>query len=223
MAQADYKCEHCDTINNYVFDGRRKTPDSVWIYCKNSKCPYHENTRRMWLIVNVKIESDDEDTKNLKDIITKESLLWYELGCNKLNIPVDNLKVEFGLSNSIAGTAYTHSRRIKYNITLAKENQSDFINETIPHEVAHILANRYYQSNCGHKAGWKRVMLLLGKTPSRCHSYDVSNVGRKKIKYNCPCGESFYVGINLHGKIQNGSNHYCTKCKTRLKSMSWNG
>ena len=77
-------------------------------------------------------------------------------------------------------------------MVLFRENFEDYIEQTLPHEIAHafvrhqkysicpsfddVISGRYRRSSRPkpHGSEWKRVMLAFGKTPSRCHSYEKS-------------------------------------------------
>lgn len=157
----------------------------------------------------------------LKAKIIEQTQVWYLLGCDAFNIQPKELTIEFGLKGATAGLAWTSENKIQYQMGIARENQEEFINRTVPHEVAHLIATAHFRKNCGHKTEWQYVMRKFGLTPSRCHSYDVSRVSNKNIKYTCQCGLTFQVGKNLHGKIQNGSTHFCRKCKTELRKMTF--
>ncbi len=224
MRTLQYKCEECNTLNDYALDGRCKTPDSVYIFCQNSKCQYFLNRRKMWLVNEDKpITKTPMIDETLKNRIIEESNIWYSIACDYFKIvnPLP-LIIDFSLTGSVAGCAIgTH--RLEYNPTLAQENESDFISKTIPHEIAHLIDVKVYgivksgKKIKHHGDGWKSVMRVFGLTPTRCHSYNIQNVGRRKYIYNCPCGNSFPVGLNLHKRIQNKTaTHYCVACKTKL-------
>lgn len=155
----------------------------------------------------------------LKAKIIEQTQVWYLLGCDAFKIQPKELTIEFGLRGATAGLAYPEENKIKYHLGIAMENQDEFVSMTVPHEVAHLIANAYFRKNCGHNTQWQYVMRKFGLTPSRCHSYDVTRVSNKNIKYTCQCGLTFQIGKNLHGKIQGGSTHYCKKCKTKLSTM----
>lgn len=63
---------------------------------------------------------------------------------------------------------YRPTNIVRFSAELMHEHTQNFIDDTIPHEVAHIVANNVFGSK-GHDAAWKRVMLALGVTPNRLH------------------------------------------------------
>lgn len=74
----------------------------------------------------------------------------------------------------VAAYAYSWQNRICINPVLFLENREDFLDQTIPHEVAHIVADKYYKKDCAHGNHWKLMMAKIGKPADRCHQYDTS-------------------------------------------------
>ncbi len=124
------------------------------------------------------------------------------------------------------GTTGGHSnykrRELMFNIILANENGDDFVNRTVPHEVAHYVQRAVY-GYAGvrpHGREWQYVMTkVYGLNPDRCHSYDVTSVKTRKQtrhKYGCPCGKTFNITTTLHNKIKRGSTRICLSCRGRI-------
>ena len=69
-----------------------------------------------------------------------------------------------------AGYAFFRPTNIvRFSAELMWEHTEHFVNDTIIHEVAHIVANNVFGSK-GHDAAWKKVMLAMGVTPNRLHN-----------------------------------------------------
>lgn len=122
-----------------------------------------------------------------------------------------------------AGYVYpTRSNVVYLNLPLMMRNEKDFLEDTIPHEVAHLVA-RAIQVKSGRVEGahgktWKAVMSrVYGLNPVRCHSYEVSGIGRKTktYKYICSC-KKFEVGSVRHNKMMKGAKYTCKLCKKHL-------
>lgn len=80
-------------------------------------------------------------------------------------------EIIFNLNGKVAGKAYLEAWSIHYNITFASSYYERFLNDTVPHEVAHLAAWAMYEHS-GHKKVWKTIMMNLGITdPKRCHNY----------------------------------------------------
>jgi len=107
----------------------------------------------------------------------------------------------------------------------------DMLNNTLPHEYAHILAIFLYGRRLGggHGRGWKNCMNVLGLKPERCHNYSTEGVKVRKtvqFEYTCSCNQLFYLGKKRHNKIQVGtllrsgklhkSTYRCPKCRSPL-------
>lgn len=212
-----YKCESCAKDYNYSHDGRMKTPSGVLLYCTNPECQNYMTRKFMKLV------KEETPLTDLQKKLIEESISFYKLACDKLNMDTTELTFKFDLTGDTAGQINTTSGRIRYNLPIAERYTEDFLNQTVKHEIIHIVADRYYKKDCGHKKEWKNLMQFFGLNDSRCHDYDMSQVkgNRKMFKYNCPCNNWYTVGLNLHKKIQSGTSHYCKKCKTKLRDMTY--
>ena len=83
---------------------------------------------------------------------------------------IDNLEVEFiNRKSGVAGRAYLTKRKIKLNMHHLLHNKEDF-NNTIIHEVAHIIAYEAFKDT-GHGTAWKYICKKIGGSGKRCHSY----------------------------------------------------
>ncbi len=125
--------------------------------------------------------------------------------------------LEFSLSNTTAGVACGHSNTIKLNPTLLIENLDDFINQTIPHEFAHLVADVVYPSgHCEpgkktkrvphHGSGWKRVMEIFNIPALKYHDYKVEQpVKQSRLKYahTCSqCGNTFSLTVQQAASVR---------------------
>lgn len=111
-----------------------------------------------------------------------------------------------------AGTANHRTYTIDLNPTLLMENLDAFMARTVPHEFAHLVDGivnphtRMGRKRSVHGPSWKRIMMMFGADPSRCHSYDVTNAkksSRKTTKHVwvCGCGEAtMELGAKRHAK-----------------------
>jgi predicted SprT family Zn-dependent metalloprotease len=108
------------------------------------------------------------------------------LGCT-LPIPVP---LSFDLCDTdpkTAGMAH-HSLRVQINMVLFEDNVSHILNETLPHEVGHLVQfNKFDHKGLhveGHGAEWKEIMRKLGKDPHKYHNLDVTKAiaHHKKVK-----------------------------------------
>lgn len=94
-------------------------------------------------------------------------------------------EVRFDIRNTNGGEAHfgKNPNRIRYNLTFLVENEAEFLETTVPHEVAHLVARHVYTSKPmngkkvrPHGKEWKEVMGVLGVEPRIKHSYDITSL-----------------------------------------------
>jgi len=132
--------------------------------------------------------------------------------------------VDFDLKGGCAGKATPSKHHISLNGVLLVENFEAYLEDTIPHEVAHIVCHVKYgwlrTANGGishHGKEWKAIMRALGAEPTRCHNMDVSNVKRKmrQFSYFCPdCLACVSMSIIRHNRVTKGTKSYSHKSCT---------
>ncbi|MDF7666574.1 SprT family zinc-dependent metalloprotease [Orbaceae bacterium ESL0727] len=116
---------------------------------------------------------------------------------------------------SIAGSAYLTRWEIQLNRTLLCENGIPFIEEVVPHELAHLLVYKQFGKVKPHGKEWQSIMAtVLGKEPKTTHNFTVS---RPDYLYVCQC-QTHHLSKIRHNKIQQQHIDYiCKKCGTILK------
>lgn len=119
------------------------------------------------------------DVTAMKERATRKVWQVLEDLNEEYNADFDFPKIEWTVIGTTAGRAWLNQWRIQLNEQLCKENVEDFINSTVPHEVAHLVAYKVFGDD-GHGKGWKSVMRALGLDPERCHDYDTHNVEGKR-------------------------------------------
>jgi SprT protein len=131
--------------------------------------------------------------------------------------------VRYTLTGVVAGRAYYYQHKIDLNATLLAENQQDFINRTVPHEVAHLIAYRVYGDKIRpHGKEWASVMQTFGLEASRCHSYDVTRSRRgKSYTYKCKCKTHQLSSIRHKRVCQGLAQYVCNKCNGDIKQYSY--
>ena len=133
-----------------------------------------------------------------------------------------DVSVRFTLGGSSAGQAGKDKKTgvwfVNFNRRLMSDdnNWQDYVDETIIHEVAHIIAF-VTKLDRGHGPNWKAIMRKLGAVPSRCHDYDVSAVSRSRrhaVKYIYKCNCSTYSLSRVNHKKEDKK--ACPLCDTPL-------
>lgn len=147
------------------------------------------------------------------------------------NQPFEIPTLEYRQMGRVAGQAWFSSWKIELNPDFLNNGHlEDMINQTLPHELAHLISKKVYGSvlGGGHGRFWKSVMVQLGLRPDRCHSYSLDGVKirrKAKIPAKCPtCGEVFNVTVNRANQIKTGlkiwhinpRNNLCQRIKRPL-------
>ena len=109
---------------------------------------------------------------------------------------------------------------IRYNGQLLKENGETFLQQTIPHEVAHVVAYRLHgQRIRPHGPEWQQVMALFGAEASRCHQFDTRQSKSRQLRqfdYRCGC-RSHQLSSIRHNRVTRGQVYLCRQCGQSLE------
>lgn len=141
-------------------------------------------------------------------------------------------EIRYDLKGACGGKALLEEWAIRVNVQLLKDNFEDYIENTVSHEVAHLIDYELHPENFYPPEGKSRK--IHGKTfkfimkhvfkadPSTTHNYDVSKVKRKRKKtekyvYKCPdCGDLMEIGKNRHNKMQRKqASYFLISCKKK--------
>ena len=107
-------------------------------------------------------------------------------------------KLVYQQRGTSAGTAWLESYEIRLNPVLMMENQQAFIDEVVPHELAHLLV-------------WKHFGRVA--PPSRrTHQFEMESVRRNTFPYRCQC-QQHQLTVRRHNRVVRGEATYrCVKC-----------
>jgi predicted SprT family Zn-dependent metalloprotease len=126
-----------------------------------------------------------------------------------------------------AGTARGY-REVCVNLTLARQNFDHIANNTIPHEIAHIICS-YFAWDKGHGRMWKRVASSLGIAPERCFDSVATGMQpvmmrqRSKYLHKATCGTEIWLSDVMHGKLLKGSNRIISRTGGKLNASTYMG
>lgn len=172
-----------------------------------------------------------ELTADLKQRTIQQVHHFVDLANKRYGINMSYPTITFDLRGTTAGMAYSGEHKVQFNAGLLVRNVDEMLEDTVPHEVAHLVTYRLHPTSRRwtgkkwvrtikpHGDEWKSVMRALGVTPDRTHNMDVSEVRVKKnvtkYEYRCNC-RTHEVGGKVHNKIQAGHTYTCRKCKGKL-------
>lgn len=148
-------------------------------------------------------------------------------------------QIIFKRSGTTGGYSNYAKRELMFQLDLAENNSEDFLNQTVPHEVAHYVQRAVYgykRNNMKvmpHGYEWKYIMRnVYGLNPERCHHYDTSGTKTKRQVrhlYTCSCGKTYNLSSTLHNRIQKSINEaklrgyanplyrrVCLSCRTTI-------
>lgn len=147
--------------------------------------------------------------KSLQRYITKAESL---LSCR---FPTPDIL--YNVRGKVAGKAYLSQWQIRLNPTLLAENQTAFIEQVLPHELAHLITYHQFGRVKPHGKEWQYVMVhIFDLPPETRHSFDIRSVQGKTFLYHCQC-QDHQLSIRHHNKIERKQTRYhCTLCGSEL-------
>jgi SprT protein len=143
----------------------------------------------------------------------------YELAEERLGRSFARPAVALDLRGQRAGVAYLNRNLLRFNAQMYSEHGEEFLRETVPHEVAHLLAHALHGSRIRpHGAEWQRLMTgLFGLPAKRCHDYPVVHARRRtSYLYKCACPVPVPFTAQRHAWVGKGRRYQCLRCGTLL-------
>lgn len=127
--------------------------------------------------------------------------------------------VSLRLRGQKAGVAHLHENTLRFNAELYQQNTEDFLRQTVPHEVAHLVAHELFGDRIQpHGEEWQLIMKgVYELKPLRCHNYAVKRRQVTRYIYRCPCPEGvFHFTAQRHGFVRKGRRYLCRACRKAL-------
>nr|WP_298144068.1 SprT family zinc-dependent metalloprotease [uncultured Pseudomonas sp.] len=128
-------------------------------------------------------------------------------------------EVSFKLRGQKAGVAHLTENKLRFNPQLYLENREDFLKQTVPHEVAHLIAHQLFGLKIQpHGEEWQLIMRgVYHLPPNRCHSYAVTRRKTSQFIYRCDCPQGeFPFSAQRHALAAKGRRYFCRRCKVTL-------
>ena len=121
----------------------------------------------------------------INDKLTKNGEEFFNRTCTLINIDLSKrLKTSGGNAKTSLVSDYAHIS-LNYRLftsTADYRKNPEHIENTYLHELAHVIATRYYRKPCGHSKDWRDIFISLGGNGERCHTMDVSHLRPKRRK-----------------------------------------
>lgn len=126
-------------------------------------------------------------------------------------------KLLYQQRGTAAGTAWLQHWEIRLNPVLLLENQQAFVNEVVPHELAHLLVWKQFGRVAPHGKEWKWMMeSVLGVPAQRTHQFEIASVRSRTFPYFCRC-QQHHLTVRRHNRVMRGESEYrCVHCGDRL-------
>lgn len=142
----------------------------------------------------------------------------------RFNLASSQPAILFNLKGKAAGLVVfqKHGRcKIRYNRSLLARYGRLFIEQTVPHEVAHLIARARHGAHIKpHGDEWKAVMKFFHAAPRRCHSFDTSDSATRTMRYfdyRCDC-RTHRISAIRHNRMLSGTTYLCRVCGSSLVS-----
>ena len=131
--------------------------------------------------------------------------------------------VQFDLTGRAAGQYRVRrgEAAIRYNPFIFARYFEDNLNETVPHEVAHLVVDQLWglRRVRAHGAEWRSVMQALGAEPRATARYDLTGLPvrrQRRFAYRCACS-THQLTTCRHNRVQRGEARYhCRQCDQPL-------
>lgn len=145
----------------------------------------------------------------------------------EFGIRIARPEIDFSLKGRTAGTARASvTPKLRFNLTAlqVEGGWSHLINNTVPHEVAHLVQYLHpswpkdRRSNTPHGAYWRLVMSKFGVKADRCHSLPLPKARQTKtaVAY-CACGQIELGVIRARKIAMKKASYKCKKCYSLIK------
>lgn len=122
-------------------------------------------------------------------------------------------RITYRQRGTSAGTAWLQEWEIRINPVLLAENGQPFIDEVIPHELAHLLVYRHFGRAAPHGREWQWMMGdILEVAPRRTHRFAIASVAGRTFPYRCDC-QLHQLTLRRHNRVMRGESEYrCRRC-----------
>ncbi len=105
---------------------------------------------------------------------------------------------------------------LRFNREAIGKNWDEMVTQTIPHEVAHLVAYVFPQLGAkNHNYAWQRIDRSLGGSGERCHKMELTAARKtNRYIYKADNGVEMEIGPKHHSALQSGKYGYISNRKT---------
>ena len=113
-------------------------------------------------------------------------------------------------------------RCIRYNPFVFTKYFDESLRTTVPHEVAHYIADMLYGFGNikPHGPQWRDIMIAFGVQPRVTNNFDLSDVPvrrQRRFPYRCACTSHLLTTVR-HNRLQRGiAAYFCRMCGTQME------
>jgi len=128
------------------------------------------------------------------------------------------VKVTFDGRGGICGKATVNRRGLVPQLSFIvnpealEQDWNDMVDDTIPHEIAHLVNFTLPRTGKNHDRGWKRTCQALGGTGTRTAKQGNYNLTPARVstnhRYMLASGTEHHLGPRRHAKLQKGTDKY---------------
>jgi SprT protein len=143
----------------------------------------------------------------------------YQLAEAFFKRPFTRPQVSLRLRGQKAGVAHLNQNLLRFNPTLYRENTDHFLQQTVAHEVAHLVAHQLFGPDIKpHGEEWQLIMRgVYELPPERCHTYAIQRRHTTRYLYRCTCADGeFPFTAQRHALVAKGRRYFCRRCKATL-------
>ncbi len=129
-------------------------------------------------------------------------------------------RIHFRLRGRSAGEACAQTWLTNYNLPLLVRYGDAFLDEIVPHEVAHLVVAAIHPERVKpHGPEWREVMAFYGVRARATHDFETVPARRvARVRYRCGCGSPHLLTVRAHRKIRRGWREYtCRTCREVLQ------
>lgn len=136
----------------------------------------------------------------------------FELARVKYGVDLSNVSIGFNLKGRVAGRAGWKGFKgvaereyyMQFNLDLLQRESDDMLNDTIPHEIAHIVCYMKPELGSDHDYGWTRVCISLGGSGNAKHNLKVVYGKGTTYEYTTDMGNKVRLNDRHHAHVLSG-------------------